>query len=68
MDILVTGATGGYGGSVIDHLLKKGIRKEKIAALARNPDKASGLKTKGISLLKGDYDEPCIAGQGIYRH
>lgn len=55
--ILITGATGGYGRAVIDYLLRNGIRKAQLAVLARNPDKADELKSKGIHVLAGDYDD-----------
>lgn len=54
--ILVTGATGFYGKSTIDFLLKKGINPSNIAALVRNEAKAEDLKAKGITLKIGDYD------------
>ncbi|WP_428742393.1 SDR family oxidoreductase [Tenacibaculum sp.] len=55
--ILVTGATGGYGNSTIHALLNKGIPASNIAALVRNKEKASDLKSKGIELRIGDYSD-----------
>lgn len=54
--ILVTGATGNYGKTTIDFLLKKGISPNSIAALVRDEAKAEDLKEKGISLKNGDYN------------
>ena len=54
--ILITGATGNYGKSTIDFLLKKGISKNNISALVRDEVKAEDLKAKGIALKIGDYD------------
>jgi NAD(P)H dehydrogenase (quinone) len=54
--ILVTGATGHFGKSTIDFLLKKGISPSKIGALVRDEEKASDLKIKGIELRIGDYN------------
>jgi NAD(P)H dehydrogenase (quinone) len=54
--ILVTGATGNYGKSTIDFLLKKGISADGISALVRDEAKAEDLKAKGINLRIGDYD------------
>ncbi|TRX00217.1 SDR family oxidoreductase [Flavobacterium gawalongense] len=54
--ILVTGATGNYGKATIDFLLKKGISANSISALVRDVAKAEDLKTKGINLKIGDYD------------
>lgn len=53
--ILVTGATGQFGASAIESLLKKGVNPSTIAALVRNPEKAIDLKENGIELRKGDY-------------
>ena len=54
--ILVTGATGHFGKATIDFLLKKGISANSISALVRDEAKAEDLKTKGINLKIGDYD------------
>jgi NAD(P)H dehydrogenase (quinone) len=54
--ILVTGATGQFGKSTIDFLLKKGISSTNIVALVRDEEKAVELKNKGVVLRIGDYD------------
>jgi NAD(P)H dehydrogenase (quinone) len=54
--ILITGATGHYGGLVIDFLLKKGISPAGITALVRDNSKAEGLADRGIKIATGDYD------------
>lgn len=54
--ILVTGATGQFGKSAIDFLLKKGISSTNIVALVRDEEKATELKDKGVVLKTGDYD------------
>ncbi|WP_184547852.1 SDR family oxidoreductase [Mucilaginibacter sp. FT3.2] len=53
--ILVTGATGHFGKSTIDFLLKKGISSTNIVALVRDEAKAGDLKAKGITIRTGDY-------------
>tara|TARA_R110000868_G_scaffold326301_1_gene587268 strand:+ start:60 stop:938 length:879 start_codon:yes stop_codon:yes gene_type:complete len=66
--ILVTGATGNFGKTTIDFLLKKGIAPYNISALVRDEAKAADLKAKGIILKIGDYDnyESLLAAfQGI---
>jgi NAD(P)H dehydrogenase (quinone) len=55
--ILITGATGHYGGLVIDFLLKKGIEPAGITALVRDNSKAGALKAKGIKVVTGDYED-----------
>ena len=57
MKILVTGATGHFGKAAIEFLLKKGVPATSIAALVRDEAKATTLKTQGIELRKGDYDD-----------
>jgi NAD(P)H dehydrogenase (quinone) len=54
--ILVTGATGHYGKATIESLLAKGIKPEEVVALVRDEAKADDLKTKGIGIRIGDYD------------
>lgn len=55
--ILVTGASGQFGKSAIDFLLKNGISANRIAALVRDEEKAVDLKEKGVVLRKGDYND-----------
>ena len=55
--VLVTGATGRQGGSVIRHMHPKGW---KLRALTRDPDSpaAQELVHKGIEVVKGDLEKP----------
>lgn len=55
--ILITGATGQLGESVINFLLEKNP-DQSIVALVRNPEKASRLKEKGVEVRTGDYNNP----------
>ena len=54
--ILVTGATGHFGKSTIDFLLKNGTSATNIVALVRAEEKAAELKSKGVAVRVGDYD------------
>lgn len=54
--ILITGATGKLGGIVIDTLLKNNVPANEIAALVRDENKAADIKSKGIDIRIGDYD------------
>ena len=56
VSILVIGATGNQGGSVVQALSKE----HSIRALTRNPDsdKAKKLKEQGVEVLKGDFSDP----------
>jgi len=53
--ILITGATGNLGRSVVKHLAKK-IDAKNIAVLVRDTAKVEDLKTEGIDVRVGDYN------------
>jgi len=56
LSVLVIGATGNQGGSVVQSLLPKG---HKIRTLTRNPDsdKAKKLTEQGVEVMKGDFSD-----------
>jgi NAD(P)H dehydrogenase (quinone) len=65
--ILVTGATGKLGKTVIHQLLKN-TPGENVAALVRDQTKATDLKEWGVNIRVGHYDDPDLlesAMQGI---
>ncbi|MDR4947857.1 SDR family oxidoreductase [Neobacillus cucumis] len=69
MKILVTGATGNLGSKVVDSLLKV-IPASDLAVSVRNPEKAEGLRARGVDVRQGDFDRPETlehAFKGIYR-
>jgi len=53
--ILITGASGSLGKGVIKHLLKK-TNAEDIAVLVRDAKKVEDLKSEGIDVQIGDYN------------
>lgn len=55
--IFITGATGQLGKATIGFLLQKGIAANEISALARDEGKAAALKSKGINVKIGNYDD-----------
>src|SRR5947209_3801694 len=55
--IAVTGATGQLGRLVI-HSLLKAVPAQQIAAVVRDPAKAESFKAEGITVRRGDYDDP----------
>ena len=55
--ILVTGATGQFGKSAIDSLIKNGISSNHIVALVRDEEKVDDLKARGVVVRAGDYDQ-----------
>src|SRR5499433_3091174 len=66
--VLVTGATGRQGGSVIRHMHPKGW---KLRALTRDPDSTAAQKLvrMGIEVVKGDLENPGTlepATRGVY--
>ncbi|MFB5196689.1 SDR family oxidoreductase [Neobacillus sp. KR4-4] len=57
MKILVTGATGKLGTKVVEALLKN-VPANQLAVSVRNPEKAEGLRARGIEVRQGDFDRP----------
>lgn len=57
MKILVTGATGKLGSKVVETLLKT-VSASDLAVSVRNPEKAEGLRTRGVEVRQGDFDHP----------
>jgi NAD(P)H dehydrogenase (quinone) len=57
MKILVTGATGKLGTKVVETLLKS-VPANQLAVSVRNPEKAEGLRARGIEVRQGDFDRP----------
>lgn len=57
MKILVTGATGKLGSKVVESLLKS-IPASQLAVSVRNPEKAEGLRARGVEVRQGDFDQP----------
>jgi NAD(P)H dehydrogenase (quinone) len=57
MKILVTGATGKLGSKVVETLLKT-VPADQLAVSVRNPEKAEGLKARGVEVRQGDFDTP----------
>jgi NAD(P)H dehydrogenase (quinone) len=55
--VLITGATGQLGKSTINFLLEKGVAANQISALARDEAKAAELKSKGVDVKIGNYDD-----------
>jgi NAD(P)H dehydrogenase (quinone) len=55
--ITVTGANGHLGRLVIHHLLNKGVPPSQIRASVRDVSKAADLRTQGIDVQHGDFDE-----------
>ncbi len=52
--ILVTGATGNIGSSVVQALSAKGV---DFAAFVRNPEKAEKLRQEGVEVMMGDFTD-----------
>ncbi|MGE7094450.1 SDR family oxidoreductase [Lysinibacillus sp. NPDC048646] len=69
MKILVTGATGQLGSKIVEALLKT-VPASELAVSVRNPEKAEGLRARGVEVRYGDFDQPKtldIAFSGIDR-
>ncbi|RFU70539.1 SDR family oxidoreductase [Peribacillus saganii] len=57
MKMLVTGATGKLGTRVVETLLKT-VPASQLAVSVRNPEKAEGLRSRGVEVRQGDFDRP----------
>ncbi|MEH7009455.1 SDR family oxidoreductase [Neobacillus niacini] len=57
MKMLVTGATGKLGSKVVEALLKT-VPASQLAVSVRNPEKAEGLRARGVDVREGDFDRP----------
>ncbi len=55
--ILVTGATGKYGFSVVELLVKNGVSASSIYAMARREGKTKRLKSLKVNIVLGNYDD-----------
>ncbi|MFS0560594.1 SDR family oxidoreductase [Terribacillus sp. 179-K 1B1 HS] len=64
MKILVTGATGKLGSKVVKKLLET-VPAEDIAVSVRNPEKAVSLRTQGVEIRRGDFDEPALLDEAF---
>jgi NAD(P)H dehydrogenase (quinone) len=57
MKILVTGATGKLGTKVVETLLKT-VPASQLVVSVRNPEKAEGIRARGVEVRQGDFDLP----------
>ncbi|WP_127508801.1 SDR family oxidoreductase [Paenibacillus humicus] len=57
MKMLVTGATGKLGTIVVETLLKS-VPASDLAVSVRDPEKAEGLRVRGVEVRQGDFDRP----------
>lgn len=57
MKLLVTGATGKLGSKVVEALLKT-VPADQLAVSVRNPEKAEGMRARGVEVRQGDFDQP----------
>ena len=55
--IIVTGANGQLGRVVVEQLLAR-VPAEQIGVSVRDPEKAQGLKERGVRVRQGDFDDP----------
>jgi NAD(P)H dehydrogenase (quinone) len=57
MKMMVTGATGKLGSKVVERLLQS-VPASNIAVSVRQPEKAEGLRARGVDVRHGDFDHP----------
>ncbi|MFC3504152.1 SDR family oxidoreductase [Micromonospora krabiensis] len=58
MSIVVTGVTGHLGRLVVESLLSRGVPADGIVALGRDTTKLADLAERGVTVRRGDYDDP----------
>ena len=63
--ILVTGATGQLGSSVIDRLLKK-MTSSQISIITRKEEKQAAFQTNGFNAFLGSYDDVNSLEKAMY--
>lgn len=61
MKILVTGATGQFGKTVVETLLANGWSGQ-LAVSVRNPARASAYEARGVEVRQGDFNQPETLG------
>jgi uncharacterized protein YbjT (DUF2867 family) len=62
MMILVTGATGMFGGGITRQLADRGVR---VRAMTSNPSRAEDLKRPGVDPVVADMDRPETLGEAL---
>ena len=55
--IIVTGANGQLGREVVERLLAR-VPAEQVGVSVRDPEKAQGLKERGVRVRRGDFNDP----------
>ena len=58
MSIVVTGATGSFGRLALEALLRRGVPAGELVAVGRNVSKLADLQERGVTVVRGDYDDP----------
>lgn len=61
---LVTGATGPLGSAAIDQLIRR-VAPDQVAALVRDPNKATRLNALEVSIRVGDYDDDAALDRAL---
>ncbi|GAC1632587.1 MAG: NAD(P)H-binding protein [Ktedonobacteraceae bacterium] len=54
--IIITGANGQLGRAVVERLLAR-VLAEQVGVSVRDPEKARGLKERGVRVRRGDFDD-----------
>jgi NAD(P)H dehydrogenase (quinone) len=56
--IVVTGATGAFGGHAVEALLRRGISPGQVVATGRGTARLEALRQLGVTVRRADYDDP----------
>lgn len=58
MTLAVTGVTGHLGRFAVEHLLSRGVPASQIVGLARRPEAAGEIASRGVAVRSFDYNNP----------
>jgi NAD(P)H dehydrogenase (quinone) len=58
VNIVVTGATGAFGGHAVEALLRRGVAPGQIVATGRSTERLEALRQLGVTVRRADYDDP----------
>lgn len=62
--IVITGANGQLGRSVVEHLLAR-VPADQVAVSVRDPERAGDLAQRGVQVRRGDFAEPATLAEAF---
>ncbi|WP_017573778.1 SDR family oxidoreductase [Nocardiopsis halotolerans] len=65
MSVVITGATGHLGRLVVEDLLARGVRADRITATARDTARLADLADRGVRTARADFDDPASLKEAL---